>query len=45
MSGSEECGKRIMSLYGKQAQVILADGIVHAMVPKHYTGCIAQALV
>ena len=34
MSGGEEYGKRITSLYGKQGQIVLVDGIVHVMVPK-----------
>jgi hypothetical protein len=34
-SGGEEYGKRITSLYGKQAQVVLAEGTVHVMVPKY----------
>jgi hypothetical protein len=36
MSGGEEYGKTITSPYGKHAEVVhvLADGIVHVMVPK-----------
>jgi len=34
MSGGEEYGKRITSLYGKQDQVVFAYGIGHVTVPK-----------
>jgi len=36
MSGGEEYGKTITSPYGKQTEVVhvLADGIVHVIVPK-----------